>query len=307
MKNINKTFIQTYLKGQDNLNHLGMSGGSTKIAGIFGAAEMAVEKGFKPDIISGISAGSILALPLAMGKIHEIKEEVLNFNLDTIFDRKPVNKKGKLTLGAIFRALTGKPYLGSMGNLVKTIKKVITKEEFYDFINDQDNPLVFMGVINYKDGSRYYHLVNNSTYDRYLKMMLASASIPVFTPAVKMDNNFYYDGGIRDHCPSSWIMKTVPGIKNNVSIFSRPKDYHMKDLEWKPEGIVNVLQRTIDIMNIEISKNDELLENVYAEELGLTSHKQIFLPSLMDSLYDTKKENILKSYKTGRTIAGDYF
>ncbi|NNE78026.1 MAG: patatin-like phospholipase family protein, partial [Pricia sp.] len=61
------------------MRHLGISGGGTKIAGLFGVAESIIyDRGYMPEVISGISAGAILALPLALGKREEIKTQVLN-------------------------------------------------------------------------------------------------------------------------------------------------------------------------------------------------------------------------------------
>ena len=78
------------------------------------------EYGYKPKYITGISAGSILAVPIALGLYDEIKEFVTNFTLDDIFDIKPVNSKGDLTFCAGFRAITGKESFGSQKNLIKT-------------------------------------------------------------------------------------------------------------------------------------------------------------------------------------------
>ena len=77
------------------MKHMGISGGGTKIAGLFGIAESIIyDRGYIPDVISGISAGAILALPLALGKRQEIKDQVLNLEMDDFFSTSPIKKNG---------------------------------------------------------------------------------------------------------------------------------------------------------------------------------------------------------------------
>src|SRR5687767_5122260 len=129
-----------------SMKHLGISGGGTKIAGLYGVAEaLLVEKKFKPDIISGISAGAILSLPLALGKFKEVKELVLNFTLDDFFSKKPVKQNGKFTLGALWRVLSGKPYLGKQGELEKKLRAIVSQEEFLAYQKDDSKPVCIVG------------------------------------------------------------------------------------------------------------------------------------------------------------------
>ena len=99
------------------MKHLGISGGGTKIGGLFGVVETLYTKGFTPDIISGISAGAILTVPVALGKFDQIRDLILNITLDDFFSKKPIKEKGSLTPGALWNALRGKPYLGKQENL----------------------------------------------------------------------------------------------------------------------------------------------------------------------------------------------
>jgi len=95
------------------MKHLGISGGGTKIGGLFGAAEVLMqEKGFQPDYISGISAGAILSVPLAMRKFDVVRKLVLNISLKDFFSQKPVTKKGNFNIPRVVQNITaGKPYL----------------------------------------------------------------------------------------------------------------------------------------------------------------------------------------------------
>lgn len=67
----------------NNMKHLGISGGSTKIAGLTGAAFQLLEaNNYQPDIISGISAGSILTLPILFKKWDMLKTTVTNLKFN---------------------------------------------------------------------------------------------------------------------------------------------------------------------------------------------------------------------------------
>jgi predicted acylesterase/phospholipase RssA len=53
------------------MKHLEISGGGTKIAGLFSVCESIIkERGYKPDIISRISGGALLSVPLAFMRIY---------------------------------------------------------------------------------------------------------------------------------------------------------------------------------------------------------------------------------------------
>ena len=102
---------------------LNLSGASTNIGFLFGVSESLItRKNQQFDVISGISSGAILSLPLALGKFNEVRELVLNYDLDTFFRVKPVNKKGRLTLRGIWRAIKGESSLGDQSKLLEVIK-----------------------------------------------------------------------------------------------------------------------------------------------------------------------------------------
>ena len=89
-----------------------------------------------------------------------------------------------------------------------------------------------------------------------LDWVLASASIPVYTPPFKYNGYYYYDGGVRDHNPGPWVLENHgKDITNLISVYSRPADYNMIDQNWSPKNVYKVLERTIEILQVEISKS----------------------------------------------------
>lgn len=294
------------------MNHLGISGGGTKIAGLFGATEVLMkEKGYKPDVISGISAGAILSVPLALGKFDQIKELVLKAKLSDFFSKPPVKQDGSFKLGAILRAISGKPYLGMQGNLEKTLAKVVSKQEFEAYKKDPNAPSCVVGTVNFKDAGRwYFDLKNDPLIDHamFLKLVNASASLPIFTNGieVKYDNQwlYLYDGGVRDHCPTAYMLERHPDYKDKISqtisIYSRPDQPEPEPFSDK--NLITVLSSFVNITNIEVSKTDQWQELRLAKDKNIPI-MQVFMPQIMRKVYDTDPSRLYELYQKARAEA----
>lgn len=290
---------------------LNLSGGGTKIGAIFGAAETVIlNKGYKPDIVSGISAGAILTVPIALGKFDELREIVTNFDLKTFFSNPPVNKKGKITFRALLNIFR-KTYLGRQDNLLKRLSELVTEENFQDY-KKGSYPICIIGTVDLATGKKFVYNCKELLYEEYLKLVLASASIPVFTPYVSFrlpytnyhpNELFLVDGGVRNHILSNEVILNYPKINTCISIYSRAKDYRINK-DYSPKNILDVLNRTIDIMNIQISKADEKLEKELCKNLQINLY-QIFIPSVMKSVYDTDKVRLARSYTEGKFRASE--
>jgi len=293
------------------MRHLGLSGGSTKIAGIAGAAYQLMEQErYAPDVISGVSAGAILTLPIVLGKFKQVESVVKNLKLSDIFDVSPVNEKGKIGWKSIWRVICGKTSLGRQRNMIKTLKSIISEEDFINYKANYKYPIIYIGTVDFKTGSRvYFNLKDKSiNYEKYLQIILASASLPVFTESVHMQcdglDTILYDGGIRDSIPTSWVLENHPGITETVSVIARAQDYKMRSIEWTDENVMNVLSRYVDITNIEISKSDEALEDLLCEKMNVKQTK-VFLPIQLKSAYEIDHDKLAVMYNVGRASAAD--
>lgn len=293
--------------------HLGISGGGTKIAGLYGACEVIMkDKGFKPDIISGISAGAVLSVPLALGKFDAIKERVLDFDLKDFFSELPVKDSGKLTFGAIWKAITGKPYLGRQGNLEKTLSEIVTKSEFETWKEDKDSPECWVGTVDFYSAERWYFNLKGDPdidYGKFLKLVNASASIPIFTNAIQVRHEnrdlYLYDGGVRDHCPTAYMMEHpdyANTIAESVSVYSRPEHPSLAKDHFSDKNVLKILGTYTDITNIEVSKNDERQEREIAAKQGIKLW-QLYMPAVMKSVYDTNPDRLRKLYMYAREEA----
>lgn len=300
------------------MKHLGISGGGTKIAGLYGAAEVILtEKNYQPEIISGISAGAILSLPLALKRYDEVKEMVLNFNLDSFFSESPIKENGQFRIfNAIKNIVSGKHYLGRQDQLEKTIKSVISEADFQDYKTNDELPICIVGSVDFYSGRRIYvNLKKIPNLDLALKFVNASASLPLFTAGIELDipfedfegnkiedKVFLYDGGIRDHSPTAKVLKSKKfPISESCTIFSRPENNQILDpADFEPKNVLQILQRYVDITNTEISKDDELFEKQIISDMEIKNHGTFFLPKIMKGVYDVDPEHIKEIYEAGK-------
>jgi predicted acylesterase/phospholipase RssA len=275
-------------------NVLNLSGGGTRIVGIGAAAINLIQRGYRPDVITGVSAGSYLALPLAMGKHREASQlmDAISADMLTVmFDPSPVNRKGGLTKSAIWNAATGKPYLGKQRKSLEAIRQIVSASDFLSWRTDPASPEVWVLAVDYISGSRIFENLKDWDYEDALSLILASGSIPVYTEAVEMivagKRRLMFDGGVRSHIACREILDQYPGsIGQMVSVYSRPKDYRdEKPEDWNMADISTPLFRTFDVVSIENSKSCEWAEEFLSMQRGINLER-VFLPGIMTGPYD---------------------
>ena len=299
------------------MKHLGISGGGTKIAGLYGAAEsIFLDKNYQPDIISGISAGALLSVPLAMRKFDQIKSIVLSFGLKQIFSKSPITKNGGLKLwNTVSSIVLGRYFLGKQKNVETTLSSIITKADFEAYKKNDNYPVCIVGAVDFYTGGRVFVNLKEVSYDLFLKFVNASASIPIYSGGIKLNQPFYdfegtlikdkvllYDGGVRDHSPTHRVIgSNAFDITESCTIFSRPYDNEILNPDdFSPKNIFSILSRYIEITNTEVSKNDELLEVYLIQDKNIKDHGTIFLPRVMQGVFDVNNTRLRKLYMAGK-------
>ena len=294
---IKRDLIKNKKPKKDNpqINYLSLSGASTK-AIIHPTVARILHKEFNyiPNNIAGISAGSLMAVPIALQIYDEAIQYSLNLSHNEIFNVKPLNDDGGPTFNGIARLIFGKPSMGEMDNLRDLIAKVISEDRFYEWKNNPDKYAnCYVMAVSIDSGRRKVWNLRDKDidYNKYIDIIMASSTIPVLTEPVKIDGEHYVDGGLRHHNPSPWFLDNFgEGVKEMVSVYSRPDDYGIYDdpvlMKALPIGV-----RTLMIQNTEISKRDEFEEKIYKliYDYKLT---QLFLGMGTDSIYDTDKETL---------------
>jgi len=177
---------------------LALSGGGAKGFAHLGVIKAMEEKGIKPDIISGTSAGAFAGVLYADG--HD-PEEILSF-----FKKKAFKEFAELTIPqtGIFKADRFKEFL----------KHHLRARSFEEL----KIPMKIVAT-NIVEGT-------SVVFDKgpVIPAVLASCAFPIVFMPVEIDNEHYIDGGLFKNFPASVIRhlsKTLIGV--NVSPLKRQK------------------------------------------------------------------------------------
>jgi predicted acylesterase/phospholipase RssA len=273
-----------------------------------------LEKKFKPDVISGISAGAILSLPLALGKFDEARALVRHLQLSDFFSASPVRSNGKFTLGALWKVISGKPYLGKQGHLEDKLRSLISEQEFTRYQKDNSKPACIVGAVDFITGGRIYSNLKRVSYADFPKIVNASSSLPIFTEGIRIElagqHVYLYDGGVRDHIATAYVLgdddsEFKDKITESVSVFSRPEDFKVLPEEFDDKNVIAILSRYVDITNVEVSKNDEFMLDDICARKNIRNTK-LFLPRVMKTVYDTDPARLEQLYQAGLTEGRKY-
>jgi len=291
------------------------SGGGTKIAGHAGYALALEEEGMIFEMVAGVSAGAIIAPFVAAGVVSQKAEAFKNIQPKDFWKRAPLTKKGGLRFYAIMNIIRGRNYLGDMSKLKQELFKSIYATDFfveagrmsvYQAIK-RTGVSVYAEKVNIKSGAIELGAINRAGHtdmpmDDFIS---ASSSIPVFSEIIKSGA----DGGLRNHLPikslKDYCYKRLDIV---VAVYSRPEilDSVLDGLP-EPKNILDMLMRSIAIMNFEISKNDQSELRAYCKKMGIELI-ELFQPAgFMEGVYDTDlkhQENLFHyCYNTGQVIA----
>lgn len=283
--------------------HLGMSGGGFAIPGLAGAAVELLSQDIKPEIISGISSGSIMTFILCGSKdpIGIIKGNAIGFEAKDVFSKPPFNKKGKLTFSAICNAIFNN-YLSEQDRLPELLKTLVSETEWYHYRTNPNSPDGIVMAVDMCSGKRIFANLKDYSYEDAITLVQASSSIPVFVKPVYYKDMVLADGGLRNHIITDWIFDNYE-IEKSYSVFTRSEDFKEK---VKPEDLnttPKILMRTIDILINEISKSDAEAADLKAELKGI-EHDNVFIENILMNVYDASAEKQKQLFELGRSQMG---
>lgn len=271
---------------------LHLSGGGVK-----GVAHVALVQGLGTtdfQVISGISIGAVLAVPIALGKLASLQKIFYNVTHKTFFKVSPVGKKGNLTAQAISRALTGKDF-GDQSNLWKLYIQEVNEDDFKMFLDKGIQ--VYVGYVDMSDKRLHVVDINKGSYGDMVEAIYASASMPVFTEPV---NDTWVDGGLACHnlCHRVNQRHAKPG-DISISSWTRPQ---FEDRFYKDPGQVlgrqiPIIRQVIDTMGYFISKHDEEDNAEFCEQNGVIN-LQAFHPNILEDAYDVDHGRVMNLYRT---------
>ena len=217
--------------------------------------------------------------------------------------------------------------MGEQENLKKTISQVIDPQTFATYVNNDDIPVCIVGTVDFYTGKRFFFNLKEVTYNFFLEFVNASASIPIFTPGFYFEGtlvdfegkqsrygkHLLFDGGVRDHSPTNKVIgsEVYNGkIKQSATIFSRPEKLEQilnpKDFDKKID-LVRVLSRYVDITNAEVSKSDKDKEAEIIAKRKIIDRGTVYLPKVMDHVYDITPQKLKQLYDAGRNAVDQYW
>lgn len=243
---------------------LALSGGGARGFAHCGALKALEEMGIKPNVLAGVSAGSVVAVMYAAGKSPE---EIVECFSDVSFSdlaSLAVPKKG------IFK--------------MDGFKRFLRKNIPYENLEDLPIP-TFIGATD---------IVNNEAviFDRgpIVDRIAASCCLPIIFPPQKVDGNYYVDGGVLHNLPA-WIIrdkcKYLLGI--NCSPINPPRF---------TGSILDVAHRTYNLLTkYNVKANIELCDLVV--ETTDIAHYKVFdlkgIQRVFDNGYEVTRAKLVEA------------
>jgi NTE family protein len=229
-----------------------LSGGSIKGAFQAGAIQQILNEGFQPDIIHGISVGSLNGSFL----VNETGKQNNNYDWKTIgntlvdFWLKNINqssdlvkKKGffKLAKELLFNRFNG---IISNEPLQQLVHRILSIE------NLRKSKIEFTaGAVDMITGKlKSFEQSNPSLIDG----IIASTTIPVMMPISHIGGIPYYDGGLRDVAPLKSVIEK--GAEEIVIILCQSEQLTQKN--FNTGKLMHLVSRIMDIVVNETVNND---------------------------------------------------
>lgn len=244
-----------------------LSGGGAKGIAHAGALQFLEEKNIKPSVISGTSAGAIIASLYAFGKTPS---EILTFFKSIYFfhwSHFTLKKAG------IVDSESFKEYFDKVFGETK--------------IRDLDIPLIITATDIVKGKLKIF-----KPETKLSDAVLASSAFPGIISPYKINNNLYSDGGILNHFPTDLIQ----GMCNNViGVYVSPlQDITEKDLT----SIKAVTTRAFDLLSAHSNYQKFSLCNLVIQPKELSKYSTFETnKTKMDAIFKIGYEEAKKALK----------
>ena len=235
-----------------------LAGGSVKGAFQAGVMKAMMERGYQPDAVYGVSAGSLNAAyfvnQLGMQAItgepisfKDASQDLWDFWESRITSPESLSKPFnifQLGLSALRKKFKG---------LVDTMPLRNLLTEGLSVRNLHASPIdLKIGAVNIIDGTMYYV---DTSEEHFLDYLMASSAVPILMPIVKINGETrrsFLDGGLRDVSP---IKKAVDDGASHIVCIS----CHMESIEgghFDSGDLLALVDRVMDIAVNEILNAD---------------------------------------------------
>lgn len=214
------------------------------------------------DILVGTSTGALIAPLAALGELEKLEELYTTVTNDRILK--------KYNFGE--RVINGDISIFTFGPLKETIRNIYDDAYFNRLMNSgkevylttaclQTEELVVFTTARDPKPNKCYKTVTLVNGDQFRAAVLASASQPVFTPPVKVNENVpgeinknyqYVDGGVREY--AGLAMAVDAGAAEVFTILHASRNPQPDNTQLK--AIFPILERTIAMFITDVGDND---------------------------------------------------
>lgn len=227
-----------------------LSGGGARGFAHIGALKAIEEAGLRPDVIAGVSAGSVVAVLYAAGVPLD--------SMTKIFEHKGFSDFVSMRMG--------NGGLMSIDKFKKHIMQTIGKYGAFKNLEDLNIP-TYIGMTDIDNG-RAVEFHSGPIGER----MAASCSIPIIFKPVKIDGVCYVDGGVLRNHPA-WIIRDK--CRQLIGINVSPMR-----LTGRTASLIDVALRTYNLMAKANQAEDMALCDLSVQTPELSSHKVFDLKNI---------------------------
>ncbi len=213
-----------------------LEGGAMRGMYTAGVIDVMLEQGIDVDRIIGVSAGA------AFGCNYKSKQigRVLKYNLEYCDDPRYMGIKSLVKTGDFF-------------NRDFAYNKVPYEYHPFDLETYQNNPVEFHVVVtDVATGKPVYRKLEKGDQSE-IDWIRASASMPLISKPVKIENCTYLDGGISDPIPFEWMQSS--GVSKSIVVLTQTKGYQKKPSNSR---IIKLLLRKYPKIATALTKRSEL-------------------------------------------------
>src|ERR1019366_8090805 len=278
-----------------------LSGGSNKGAYQVGALQhLLSDQGTQYSSLHGISVGAIIAAFLAQFPIGEEKKSWQELS----------ELWSKIDVSHVYKRWSP---LGKWQSLWK--KSLFDSSPLHDLIRSSisldkirlSGKMATIGVVSLNSGE--YKTIDQSN-DRFIDFVIASSSFPIFFSPIKIDNEWFIDGGIKQISPFKTAIDL--GAVDIDAIITSPQ-FRDKSFSDNP-NIIDIIKRIINLSSDKIISDDinqTLMYNQLAL-MGFSGKKVINMniirpkESLSDNALDFDLTKIKKMMETGYKDAKNF-
>ncbi|MCQ0112789.1 patatin-like phospholipase family protein [Zhouia amylolytica] len=227
-----------------------LSGGGARGFAHLGVLKALEEKGIKPSIISGVSAGAIIGAFIAAGKSIEETFEIMKAHKFSDLTSFQIPKTGVLSF--------------------QKLESLLQSELGKVRIEDLPIPLYVAATDVLNGHVEYFNRGDLS------KIVMASASIPVLFSPVKIDESYYVDGGVFNNTP----MEPIAHLCDHVIISSISPLQQIQYLG----GIMDIAGRTFQLAVNAANEAKKSRADLYIEPMKLREYS-LFDTSKADDMF----------------------